>query len=59
MLASLCHASFAAGGFWMGEEEVGMGDLSPPPILLYITIWLNILIDTILLSSFDLMGHDF
>ena len=58
MLASLCHANFAAGGFGMGEEEVGMGDLSPPLILLYITIWLNILIDTILLSSFDLTGHD-
>ena len=36
----------------------GMGDLSPPPILLHITIWLNILIYTILLSRFDLTGHD-
>ena len=55
MLASLSHANFAAEGSGMGE---GMGDLSPPPILLYITIWLNILIYTILLSSFDLTGRD-
>ena len=57
-LASLCHANFAAGGFGRGEGEVGMGDLSPPPILLYTTIWLNILIYTILLSRFDLTGRD-
>ena len=43
---------------WEGKGKVGMGDLSPPPIFLYITIWLNILIHAILLSRFNLTSRD-
>ena len=46
------------GGLGGVRGRWGWGDLSPPPIFLYTTIWLNILIYTILLSSFDLTGRD-
>ena len=49
MLASLCDASFAFWGIFWGEGNRGIGAVSPHLILLYITIWLYILINTILL----------